>query len=376
MVARFCGSARLRLVVEDEDMRLEAERAQEQRRQRGAQAGVVDEDQPRVPHADILVGGLHQLPRQHRHGGATRALSALARAAQVEQVAGPLALLEHRGGVGRRGPRQLVAGDQGLGTGAAGLLRLRIEYGELIGTGAAIEREAGERPALRAVLQCQHRVAYARGPQAERTDNAAGAAGAGDDDRHLFVRHHGGEAMGKLAIGQAPRALDPHLGELGRRAGVEEQVLPALLLPLVQRRGVDGARMVRVLQHFAERLARHVHAGEHAVSRRRPGRHAALDEAHIGVAARREPLRRARGDTIAVVDEQHRRIGARDEGNCQHFEPAIGARHGEERVPFAESGGFANVEEGDLPAGVQTLLRGCRSEAARTHLTGSPRKKR
>lgn len=75
----------------------------------------------------------------------------------------------------------------------------------------------------------------------------------------------------------------------------------------------------------------------------RPGRHAAVDEAHIAVA---KPVKRARRqlrNTVAIVDQDNRHIGARKKRWCVELQPAVGQRHRKKGMTFDKLPRFAHI---------------------------------
>ena len=76
-------------------------------------------------------------------------------------------------------------------------------------------------------------------------------------------------------------------------------------------RGADRGRAAVVLDEFAERLARHVHAGKSDEAGLLPAGDAALEIRDVAIAGAREDLGRARDQSVIVVDEHDARVLAR-----------------------------------------------------------------
>jgi hypothetical protein len=129
---------------------------------------------------------------------------------------------------------------------------------------------------------------------------------------------------------------------------------------------------------LAERLGGHVDALEERQSGRLPGGHAAGDHAHIAVAEPVQPPRRLLRHAVALIDQEDRRVAARDEGADNKLDPAVGAWHGEEGVALAELPRLTDIEEGDLASGVEARLclgGGERDDHAAAMLGSRPAKK-
>ena len=95
------------------------------------------------------------------------------------------------------------------------------------------------------------------------------------------------------------------------RAAVEHHQVGAAADQPVELGSVDAWRPAGVLDEFAERLARHVDAGEQFEAGVAPGAHAAVEIAEIGVAGAAQDISRALDQAVAVV-AQH------DAGRARH----------------------------------------------------------
>ncbi|MEZ5261771.1 MAG: hypothetical protein R2755_08340 [Acidimicrobiales bacterium] len=216
------------------------------------QRGVVHQHHPGAEHADVLVGGLHDLPARCVAGGGVVAGGVLLGGAHVEQERGARRVGQpglHGGVVDRADAEPLhdpVPGGGGGGqTGGGGVGG--------VGGLAVGEREPGQLPAHRAVLQRQDRVGDAGVAQRLGADDRAGAAGA--------VHHHGGVGIGgdvvvpvhQLGTRAVNTAGYGHAAELPHRAGVQDdQPLPGGLAGGEVGGGMGG--VLALLDPLAERL--------------------------------------------------------------------------------------------------------------------------
>ena len=86
--------------------------------------------------------------------------------------------------------------------------------------------------------------------------------------------------------------------------------------------GADRGRAARVLDEFAERLARHVDAGEQFEAGRGPGGGAAVEKAEIVIAGGGEHRGGARAEAVIVVDQHDAGIITRHQASEAQFQPA------------------------------------------------------
>ena len=225
--------------------------------------------------------------------------------------------------------------------------------------GIALQLQPGEPPGLRPALQRDDPVRHAGVDQRLRADDAAGAAGAGDDDQRIRVGHQIGEAMHQLGAGAAHRAGHMKAVELLDRAAVEHRDLRALAPDTVEFGGGDVRRVPVDLDDLGEGLARHVGARKQLVPFSLPLRHAARDDMHGGIAEARQPPRRLFGDPVAAVDQHDPARAPRHQPADIEFEPAIRQVDGEQRVPGAVLTLLAHVEKRDLAAIAEPVPHGC-----------------
>src|SRR6185437_13516474 len=212
------------------------------------------------------------------------------------------------------------------------------------------EREIREEPALRPVLQ---RVDGIRDPEVDerlRTDDAAGAAGAVDDDGRGGIGNDLADAIRELAIGAAARARDAHLAEFGERPAVEDHERLARPLHRGEALGGNPRGVACMLDELAEGLARHVHAREEVEARALPSAGPAIEDVDVRVAELLEPPRGARCDAEgAVVARDDARGFPREEPRRLDLQPAERKGDREEEVRLAVLAVLAHVEERDLP---------------------------
>ena len=133
-----------------------------------------------------------------------------------------------------------------------------------------LEREAGQEPALGAVLQRVDRIGDAEVDQRLRADDGAGAAGAVDDDLGLRVGNEVADAQRQLAVRAADAAGDVHLAVFGERAAVDDDEILAGVAHGLELLRSHAGRVLFVLDQLAEGLARHVDAGIERVARALP----------------------------------------------------------------------------------------------------------
>jgi hypothetical protein len=223
------------------------------------------------------------------------------------------------------------------------------------------ELEAGQRPALGAVLEREHRVGHAEVAQDLRAHDAAGAARAMHHDRRALVAHLGAPAQRQFAVGHGNGAGQRHLAMLLERAAIEQHERLGLALPARQRGRVDVRHLEGMLGDLAEGLRRQVHALEQRAARAFPGRRAAGQHRDAGPAERGQPHGRAPGQRIAVdtVVEQHGAgRAARHQPRHLGLEPAVGRMHREEGMALAVLAVLADVEQREFVAVLQPALQG------------------
>ncbi len=160
---------------------------------------------------------------------------------------------------------------------------------------AAVGHQAGERPAHRAVAQRHHLVRQAGVDQRLRADDAAGAAGAIDDDQRVGRGRDVVDAQHQLGARHVGGARDRDALEFVERPAVDHDHVGAAAHQAVELLGGDARRIAGVLDVLAERLARHVDAGEQLEAGLLPGGDAAVQIGEVGVAGGGEDRsRRAR----------------------------------------------------------------------------------
>ena len=202
-----------------EHIGLVAELAQPGRHHRRPHMLGVGQQQPRAPHPHPLVRRLDQLAarrvREARHGVGGKLLGRahvekVGRARGVREPGVGLAGSDEFHLVGHGEPARAGLELSGIGAGG-GLVRIAPAR-------AMLELEAGEEPALGAVLQRVDRIGQAEIDQRLRADDGARAAGAVDDDLGLRVGDDVADAQRQLAVRAADAAGDVHPWRI-RRAG-------------------------------------------------------------------------------------------------------------------------------------------------------------
>ena len=179
--------------------------------------------------------------------------------------------------------------------------------------GIALQLQPREPPRLRPALQRDDPVRHAGVDQRLRADDAAGAAGAGDDDQRIRVGHQIGEAMHQLGAGAAHRARHMKAVELLDRTAVEHRQLRPLAPDPVEFVGGDMRRVPVDLDDLGKGLARHVGARKQRMPCSLPGRHAARDDMHGGIAepASRRAALSATPSPSSISTTRHARRGTR-----------------------------------------------------------------
>ena len=214
-----------------------------------------------------------------------------------------------------------------------------------------LEIEPGQRPALRAVLQRHHRIGDPEIDQRLRADDGARAAGAIDDDLGLGIGGDGADAQHQLAVRAADAARNVHLAVFREGPAVDDdEVLPGATHGLEVLRG-DVRGVLLVLDQLAEGLARHVDAGIERVARALPRLRPSGQDVHVAIAQRLGPLGCPAGDRFLAAIAQHEPHGrVRHQRRQGELEAAVGQRHREEQMPFAELPDLAHVEQRDFSA--------------------------
>ena len=122
-----------------------------------------------------------------------------------------------------------------------------------------------------------------------------------------------------------------------------------------------------MLDVLAERLARHVHAGEELAAERAPGVHPTGKDGDVVVAEFTQLRRRALRQAVVGVAEDDPRRPARHEPRELQLEARKRQRRGEEEMPLGEDALFADVEERELPAVLEHRGERRRADASRGH---------
>ena len=106
------------------------------------------------------------------------------------------------------------------------------------------------------------------------------------------------------------------------RPAVEHHHVGAGAHMRVELLGADRGRAARVLDEFAERLARHMDAGEQFEAGRGPGGGAAVEKAEIVIAGGGEHRGGACAEAVIVVDQHDAGIFTRHQAGEAQFQPA------------------------------------------------------
>ena len=187
---------------------------------------------------------------------------------------------------------------------------------------AVIAGEAREMPAHGAVAQRHHLVGHAGIDQRLRADDAAGAAGAIDHDQRVGRGRDVVHAQHQFGARHVDAGRDRDARIFVVRPAVEHHHVGAGAHQRVELVGADAGRAAGVLDEFAERLARHVHAGEQLEAGGGPGGVAAVEIGEIAVAGAGEDIGGARAEAVIVVDQHDARGAARHQRGEAQFEPA------------------------------------------------------
>ena len=152
-------------------------------------------------------------------------------------------------------------------------------------------------------------------------DDAAGPPGAIDNDKIVRraqpVRH----AVHQLGAGTVERAGNAHVAEFADRPAVDDQNILTGIEAALQLGGGDVGRAAAMLDQLAERLARHVDAGEQLEPGGCPGAAAARHDGDIVIPHPVEFRGGALGQTlVAAVEHDDTRWFARHEIADHQFE--------------------------------------------------------
>ncbi|MQM39700.1 hypothetical protein KBTX_03731 [wastewater metagenome] len=226
---------------------------------------------------------------------------------------------------------------------------------------------AGELPAHGAVAQGIDRVGHAELDQRLGADDPAGAPGAVDHDGGIRVRDQRFQAHGQLHVGAAACPGDAHAPVFRRRPRVEEMEALAVADTGGKLRRVDHRRVPAHLHQLAEGLARHVDAGELAVAGAAPGAQPPFQSEHPPIAERPRPAHGEPGRGAALIGDHQRHTGVGDEPGQIELEAAVGQRHRPEGVAQAELAGFADVQQRQRLAGVESGLELAGTEGVHAH---------
>ncbi len=154
----------------------------------------------------------------------------------------------------------------------------------------------------------------------------------------------------KLGAGHVGRGRDRHPRIFVERAAVEHDEVGALADQCFKLGRGDVRRAVGMLDIFAERLARHVHAGEQLKAGGAPSGDAAGENAHIGIAVARQDRRRTRGEAVTIVAQDDARRAARHQGAEFQFKTAERHRARQQQMTLREDQFLAHVDEREFAA--------------------------
>jgi hypothetical protein len=227
--------------------------------------------------------------------------------------------------------------------------------------------EPGEVPAHGAVLERDDPVGNAGVDERLRADDRARAAGAVDHDQRVGRGHHVVDPVDELRAGAVGGAGDAHPAVLGERAAVEDDDFLARRDATLHFLRLHARRVLGVLDQLAERLGGHVDAAVDLIAGGFPGRGAALEQRHVGVAMGEQPPRGHFGQAFVTVDHDHAGGASRHQQRDPHLEPRQGRAGGEQQMALGEDAFLAHVEQRDLAAVVEAALQLLRGEGGDDH---------
>ena len=137
-----------------------------------------------------------------------------------------------------------------------------------------------------------------------------------------------------------------------------------LRISAVELLGRDARRVAGVLDVLAERLARHVDAGEQLEAGLLPGGDAALQIRHVGVAGGGEDFGRALDQAVAVVAQHDAGVAARHQTREAQLQPAQRHRARPQQMAAREDQLLAQIDQRQLAAVGEHRLDGVRIERA------------
>ncbi len=318
----------------------------------GPGAQVVGQHDPRAAHRGEHVGLLHQLPARRALEAGDMALGIFLGGAHVEAIEGPVAHLRHAGQLLRG--QAAHAGAVGHGAGAGpGLVRAArgpaLEPARL----AVVQVLAGQGPAYGSVAQGGYGVGQAGVDQGLGADDAAGAPGAIDHDGGLRIGRQVRGAQDQLGPGYADPGGNAHGLEFVEPARVQHHHVGLGVDQGLQVFGGDGRGMAPGVDQFAKGLAVGIDVLEQLIARRPPALESALQRPKMTIAQLAQAFGRGGDQALAVVIQHDRRVLAGDAAQDLQLQPAERQAGGEQGMSPGEGVFFAQVDQGDFPAGDQ-----------------------
>ena len=214
-----------------------------------------------------------------------------------------------------------------------------------------LEAEARQRPTLRAVLECDHRIGHTEINERLGADDGARAARTVDDDLGVGIRRDVADAQHQLPVRAADAARDVHFVIFGEGAPVDDHEVFAGTTHGLQLQGGDARGVTLVLDKLAEGLARDVDAFIERVAGALPSRRPAGQDVHAMVAQCLRPLGGPLGDRVlAAIAKHHPDTPVRHEHIEAELETAVGQWYCKKEVALAELACLAHVDERDLAA--------------------------
>ena len=255
-----------------------------------------------------FVGTLHRLAAGKPPKAGNMAGGVLGGRPYIDQIDRfPLAAFHHPLQAGQVEPPHPILSSQPVGVGFGGGLAGFRRFRQVEAIRPGFQLVAGQRPAGSAVFQAEN-IGAAHPLQDPGTDNAAGAAGAVDDNRSIRVQigSQVGNAESQFAAGNAAPAGDAEPAIFLRGTGVEDDHFIPALHPPMQFGGVNFRDAVLDFDLFAKILAGNIDAPLGRVILAGPAVDAAGQHRYIGIAEVVESSGGQGGAAAVIIAQNHR----------------------------------------------------------------------